>query len=476
MQRFTRLVLGIGFCVCVTFAPIASAQTASPSGSALPTAAELSDRCAKASGGAAWSKLSTMVLNGTMEIPAAHVTGKVDLYAKAPNRALRIVTIADRQYVMKNGYDGQVGWELGPPKGLRRLVAAELEQARQEAIFDSDVRLKELFPDMQVVEKSKVGDRDAYVALMRTRPSAKASKYYFDAQTGLRIAEESENPAPNGQLEKTMTYYEDYRAVGGVQIPFRIRFTSASVNFTITIENARVNVAVDDAMFAMPAAETLQAETSQAQTSGSAASEVVDEGDIDGNLYTNKVFGLAYKFPEGWTPHGDKTKKHIMEVGKGAVEGDSNLEKSAYQNAEKRTQMLLTVFKYPLGTPADDNDGVTVMSEDVSFAPGIKTGKDYLLIMAKGLSASKVPMEFQGEPTELTAGGQTFYKQNVLLTVHSKQVYEAIVTTIVKEHALAFIFIGMSEEGRASLVKTLDTVHFENSRREPSTALKAAAQ
>ncbi len=81
---------------------------------------------------------------------------------------------------MKNGYDGQVGWDLGPPKGLRRLVAADLEQARQEAIFDSDVRLKELFPDMQVVGKAKVGDRDAYVALMRTRPSAKASKYYFD--------------------------------------------------------------------------------------------------------------------------------------------------------------------------------------------------------------------------------------------------------------------------------------------------------
>ncbi len=69
MQRFTRLVLGIGFCVCLTSAPIASAQTVSSSYSPLPTAAELSDRCAKASGGAAWSRLSTMVLNGTMKFP-----------------------------------------------------------------------------------------------------------------------------------------------------------------------------------------------------------------------------------------------------------------------------------------------------------------------------------------------------------------------------------------------------------------------
>jgi hypothetical protein len=471
MQRFTRLVLGIGFCVCVTFAPIATAQTTSSSQAPLPTAAELSDRCAKASGGAAWSKLSTIVLNGTMEIPAAHITANVELYEKAPNRSLRIVTIADRQFMLKHGYDGEVGWELGPPKGLRRLEAADLEQARQEAIFDSDVRMKELFPDMKVIGKSKVGDRDAYVALMRTRPSAKAAKYYFDAQTGLRIAEETENLAPNGQLDKTMTFYEDYRTVGGVQIPFRLRFTSATVNFTITIDNARVNVAVDDAMFAMPDAATLQA-----RTAGSGAPELVDDGDIDGNLYTNKFFGLAYKFPEGWTPHGDKTKKHIMEIGKGAVAGNSELEKSVYQDAEKRTLMLLTVFKYPLGTPVDDNDGITVMSEDLSFAPGIKTGRDYLQVMARGLVASKVPIEFQGEPTELIVAGQTFYRQDALLTVRSKQVYEAIVTTIAKEHALAFIFVGMSEEGRASLVKTLDTVHFENSRREASTTLKAVAQ
>ena len=471
MQRFTRLVFGIGFCVCLTFGPIASAQTNSSSAAPLPTAADLADRCAKATGGAAWSKLSSMVLTGTMDIPAAHVTGKVELYDKAPNRSLRIITIAERQYVLKHGYDGQVGWELGPPKGLRRLVADELEQARQEAIFDSEVRLKEIFPDMTVLGKSKVGDRDAYVALMRTRPSAKASKYYFDAQTGLRLAEESENVAPNGQVEKTMTYYEDYRTVGGVQIPFRVRFTSSTANFTITIDNARANVAIDDAMFAMPAAETLQA-----QTSGSPASELVDEGDIDGNLYTNRFYGLAYKFPEGWTPHGDKTKKHIMEVGKGAVAGDNDLEKSVYQAAEKRTQMLLTVFKYPLGTPADDNDGVTLMSEDVSFAPGIKTGKDYLQIMAKGLTASKVPIELQGGPTELTVAGQTFYRQDAVLTVRSRQVYEAFVTTIVKEHALAFIFIAMSEESRAGLVKTLDTAHFDNSHRETGTALKAAAQ
>jgi hypothetical protein len=65
-------------------------------------------------------------------------------------------------------------------------------------------------------------------------------------------------------------------------------------------------------------------------------------------------------------------------VGKNAVSGDNALEKGAHDAAEKRTLILLTVFHYPLGTPGDYNDGIQLMSEDVSFAPGIKTGKDYL--------------------------------------------------------------------------------------------------
>jgi hypothetical protein len=435
----------------------------------LPTAADLADRCAKASGGAgAWAKLSTLVLQGTIEMPSLHITGKVELYEKAPNRSLRVISVAERQYVHKHGFDGEVGWELGPPTGLRRLVAGDLEQAKLEAIFDSDVRLRELYPDMKVLGKSKIGDRDAYVALMRTRPSAKAARFYFDAETGLRVAEESDVLASSGQFEKTTTFYEDFRPVGGVKIPFRVRFTSPSINFTITIEDAHANVAVDDAVFRIPTAP--QASSASAPAQGSV--EGPDEGQIEGNLYKNGFFGLAYQFPEGWTPHGEKTKKHIMEIGKSAVSGDTNLEKGAYLDAEKRTVVLLSVFKYPLGTPVDDNDGIQVMSEDVSFAPGIKSGKEYLQLMARNLRAAKMPVELQRDPEEVSLAGQTFYRQNIILTVRSKQVYETIMATVLKEHALVFILVGSSDDGRTALAKTLETVHFDTPRSQATSSLK----
>jgi hypothetical protein len=130
------------------------------------------------------------------------------------------------------------------------------------------------------------------------------------------------------------------------------------------------------------------------------------------------------------------------------------------------------VFKYPLGTPVDDNDGIQVMSEDVSFAPGIKNGKEYLQLMARNLRAAKMPVELQRDPEEVSLADQTFYRQNIILTVRSKQVYETIMATVLKEHALVFILVGSSGDGRTALAKTLETVHFDTPRSQATNSLK----
>ena len=66
----------------------------------LPSVDEIAAKCAKGSGGKeAWAKLSTLVMTGTMEIPAAGLTGKIEVYSKGPNKTLRIVTLADGQFV-----------------------------------------------------------------------------------------------------------------------------------------------------------------------------------------------------------------------------------------------------------------------------------------------------------------------------------------------------------------------------------------
>jgi hypothetical protein len=220
----------------------------------LPSADEVAEKFAKASGGKeAWAKVQTLTMTGTVDIPTFGVSGKMEILAKRPNKILRTTSVMDGQFVHKEAFDGQAGWVADPQTGLKVMKGVELEQAKVESIFDSDVRLKEVFPDLKVTGRSKVGDRDAIVAVGH-EPGGKTITMYFDEKTGLRMAEDSEGPDETGTVVKANVVLEDYRPAGDIQLAHKIRITAPNVSLVIQIEDVKLNEPVDDAKFAMPPA------------------------------------------------------------------------------------------------------------------------------------------------------------------------------------------------------------------------------
>jgi outer membrane lipoprotein-sorting protein len=248
------LLIGIPTARCQTAPPPKDAPAADAK---LPSAEELSEKCAKGSGGKeAWAKLQTMVMTGTVDVPTFNVSGTFEVDAKRPNKIFRVTTMAGGQFVRKEAFDGQTGWASDSQQGLKAITGARLEQTKVEAIFDTDVRLKEVYPDLNVTGRIKIGDRDAYTAVAH-EPGSKTVTMYLDAQTGLRIAEDTEGPDENGTVVKTNLLFDDYRSVGDVQIPHRIRIHAPTVSLELKIEDVKFNVPVDDAKFAMPPTNTV---------------------------------------------------------------------------------------------------------------------------------------------------------------------------------------------------------------------------
>lgn len=220
----------------------------------LPSADEIADKFAKASGGKeAWAKIQTIVMAGTVDIPTFGVSGKMEILAKRPNKILRTTSVMDGQFVHKEAFDGQAGWISDPQTGMKVMKGTELEQAKVETIFDSDVRLKEVYPDLKVTGRTKMGDRDA-ITVVGHEPGGKTVTMYFDEKTGLRLAEDSEGPDESGAVVKTNVVYEDYRPAGTIQLAHQIHITAPNVTLVIKIEDVKLNEPVDDAKFAMPAA------------------------------------------------------------------------------------------------------------------------------------------------------------------------------------------------------------------------------
>lgn len=423
----------------------------------LPTADEIAAKCAKGSGGKeAWAKLSTQVLSGTMEITNTPIAGKLEITSKAPNKVFHLFSIGDGQFVQKRGFDGRVGWEFDSQKGFKRLEGAELEDARLEGIFDTDVRLREIYPDMRVTGRSKVGERNAYTVLIHESGS-RTKTVYFDAETGLRIAEDSESPDATGKPEKTKVLFEEYRGVSGIQIPFLIHVTAPAFELVIRIQDVKHNVPVDDALFAMPAAGN-----SPAESKPNSDSTELDTGTFTKDVYINRFLGIRYQAPAGWSPHGEETKKEIMAVGKSLVDQKTPGGKAIADRAEERAHQLLTLFQYPLGTPDVENQLVQILAEDIRFAPGIKSGKEYLLNVQQVLKTMKTMPEFDKEPREVTYSGRIMHRMDIATKMPTKTIYQSMVAVVLKGYAVSFAFTSFSPEGRENLLKTLDTLRIDN--------------
>jgi hypothetical protein len=225
--------------------PAATAETR------LPLADEVLDKYVEALGGkAAFEKFSSRVLKGAFELPAMGITSGAEIYAKAPNKWLLSIDIPGFGLVQQ-GYDGTSGWAQDPQTGLRDLSGGELEALKRTAEFNQPLKLKALFPKIEVKEQSKVGDRDVYV-LEATPAQGSPEKLYFDTQTHLLVRADVEAEGPQGKTAFEISF-EDYKEVDGIKLAHTVRRSSPVMSFAIKLQEVKHNVPIEDTKFQKPA-------------------------------------------------------------------------------------------------------------------------------------------------------------------------------------------------------------------------------
>lgn len=219
-------------------------------GSALPSINDILKKYVAAVGGeAAIKKVTSRYARGTIEIPAMGVSGPTESWAKVPNRTMFIVSFPGFGEV-KQGFDGTAGWSIDPFSGNRDLDGSELAQTKRNAEFYADLMMTELFPTLTVKGKSKVGEQDAWV-VEAVPAEGDAEKFYYDVGTGLLVRRDFEAESPQGKMP-TESYFEDYREIDGVKMPFTIRQINPAFTLLIKFEEVKHNVAIDDEKFKKP--------------------------------------------------------------------------------------------------------------------------------------------------------------------------------------------------------------------------------
>lgn len=187
-----------------------------------------------------------------------------------------------------------------------------------------------------------------------------------------------------------------------------------------------------------------------------------DDGGVLKGVYTNRFFGFSVSYPRDWVVHGEATNIRLKEIGKERAASTGAMSAATSEVLLRNTYQLLTAFQYPLGAAVEVNSGFMLVAERVSHAPGIVTGRDYLLyvrpMMIKG---GAVPLT--DEPAELTLAGRKFFRQDSRLEINGVSVAQSIIITIEKGFALAFIMSGKDQPSIDAMVETVQTLRFTGS-------------
>ena len=209
-----------------------------------PTAESIFQKYEQAIGGSdAINKISSRYIKGTISSPFG--TQEFEQYNKAPDKFW--VSVRGQRGGLVQAWDGTQGWT----KTNRVEPLRDTSDTKLNADFYRSLKFAGRYKQARVFRKEKVGDREAWVVMLRYPDSPFSDMLYFDADSGLLLRRTTLRRTALGPLPNT-TDFSDYRDVNGVKMPFKVTSSNPDSLQNLQISEMKVNVPVDDAKFAMP--------------------------------------------------------------------------------------------------------------------------------------------------------------------------------------------------------------------------------
>jgi len=245
MKRFAITTLAV--CAAVA-APAFAADT-------LPKAETILDRIVDASGGrAAFEKMHSLVISGSMEMTAMGIKGKMTSYHAAPDKMLVEVEIPGIGAI-RDGWDGKVAWEMSAIQGPRIKQGDERAISAREGDFNSTLHWRDHFQKVETVGIEKVDGKDCYKVVMTPKEGSPETQY-VDKQTNLPVKTEMTVKGPMGEIPMEASI-QDYRKEGDLLMPHKMVQKAAGQEITITFDSVKINEDIPKEKFDLP--EEIQA-------------------------------------------------------------------------------------------------------------------------------------------------------------------------------------------------------------------------
>ncbi|HEX2123348.1 MAG TPA: hypothetical protein VHL59_17085 [Thermoanaerobaculia bacterium] len=196
-----------------------------------PTVGEILQRFEAALGDPAVARShESRIVRSTYE-EASGGEAEVFEYYLAPDKYLHLMVL-DEGLSMRLGTDGKSVWN-DTPRGPEIIPAEKVSPLVRDAVFNRNLELRRIYPQMRVVGAASVAGRAAW-QIEATGADGQKEQMFFDAASGLLVRRTYAFVLPSGYRVSRDLIYEEYADFDGVRMPSRIRqFSPGAALFTV---------------------------------------------------------------------------------------------------------------------------------------------------------------------------------------------------------------------------------------------------
>ena len=230
-----------------------AAATEKPAAVPLPSVAEVLDHYVQALGGqAALDGVKSRMIR-TEPLNGENSESKTVLYQKAPGKVLFVW--GSPNYSLWVGFNGKLAWAQDSEKSYWGILNTP---QRNSIMRDSESyqgsRIESQYSNVKVRDIEKIGEHATYV-VSGTSPEGTNEEFFFDVQSGLLLRRHIEEQTIFGGFQ-IRADFEDYREMGGVKMPFVVRWASQGgawgTKVSFKVVEVQQNEPIEDEKFEGP--------------------------------------------------------------------------------------------------------------------------------------------------------------------------------------------------------------------------------
>ena len=197
--------------------------------------------------------IKTIYIKGNVIIPMQNLEIPMEMWYKKPNK-VRMESEFQGMKILQV-YDGKIAWGIVPFAGI--MEPQELPEDQAEEIIEQAegmnplVDFKEKGHKVEYIGKEDMEGTDVY-KLKFTHKNGKITYFFLDTESCIELKTLTDIKKKDKEY-RTETYYGDYKEFDGLMFPTSLQtHINGQANVTITFEEIKTNIAVEDSLFVMP--------------------------------------------------------------------------------------------------------------------------------------------------------------------------------------------------------------------------------